>query len=136
MNEFITTTAMSALDDPCSLQPVSKSSFPKLFVYLCPHPQIGVKDCLGPGKVQKLLCAFIRWAATEDPAVTLEAPGADSTIIHKAMEIAEKGDVVVDRCGDMRHACWGGLVTMAASIKGWREVLSMVWPPIYEKSGE
>ena len=39
--------------------------------------------------------------------------------VHKAMEIAQKGDVVVvDRCGDMRHACWGGVVTLAASLRG------------------
>lgn len=52
-------------------------------------------------------------------AVTVKAPGADSTVVHKVMEIVEKGDiVVVDRCGDMRHACWGGVVTTAAFLRG------------------
>ncbi len=62
---------------------------------------------------------LVKGAKVAGPAVTVKAPGEDSTIIHKAVEIAEKGDVVViDRCGDMRHACWGGLITMAASIRG------------------
>jgi len=26
--------------------------------------------------------------------------------------------VVVDRCGDTLHACWGGVVTLAARLKG------------------
>ena len=34
------------------------------------------------------------------------------------MEIAQPGDVVViDRCGDRLHACWGGMVTLAAHLK-------------------
>jgi len=53
------------------------------------------------------------------PAVTVKTAGADSTVVHKVMEIAEPGDViVVDRCGDRLHACWGGVVTLAASVKG------------------
>lgn len=43
----------------------------------------------------------------------------DSTIVHKVMDFVEPGDVlVIDRCGDTIHACWGGVVTMAAHIKG------------------
>jgi 4-hydroxy-4-methyl-2-oxoglutarate aldolase len=53
------------------------------------------------------------------PAVTVKTPGADSTVVHKVMEIAEPGDVIViDRCGDRLHACWGGVVTLAAQLKG------------------
>ena len=35
------------------------------------------------------------------PAVTVKTPANDSTMVHKALEIALPGDViVVDRCGD------------------------------------
>lgn len=51
-------------------------------------------------------------------AFTVKTPGPDSTILHKAVDLAHPGDViVVDRCGDVLHACWGGAVTLAASIK-------------------
>lgn len=52
------------------------------------------------------------------PAVTVKTPGADSTVVHKVMEFIQPGDVVVvDRCGDGIHACWGGRVTLAAHLK-------------------
>ena len=38
-------------------------------------------------------------------AVTVRAPGADGTMVQYAMGLARPGDVlVVDRCGDTRHA--------------------------------
>lgn len=53
------------------------------------------------------------------PAVTVKTPANDSTMVHKVLEIAQPGDViVVDRCGDFMHACWGGVVTMAAHLRG------------------
>ena len=53
------------------------------------------------------------------PAVTVKTPGEDSTVVHKVMEMVRPGDiVVVDRCGDTIHACWGGVVTLAAHLKG------------------
>jgi regulator of RNase E activity RraA len=54
------------------------------------------------------------------PAVTVKTPANDSTMVHKVLEIAQPGDViVVDRCGDTMHACWGGVVTMAAHLRGF-----------------
>jgi regulator of RNase E activity RraA len=65
------------------------------------------------------LRCLVKGAKVVGPAVTVKTAGADSTVVHKATEIAQKGDVVVvDRCGDMRHACWGGVVTLAATLKG------------------
>ena len=53
------------------------------------------------------------------PALTVKTLGADSTVVHKAMELAKPGDVlVIDRCGDQKHACWGGMVTLSAHLKG------------------
>lgn len=52
-------------------------------------------------------------------AVTLRVPSIDSTLCHKVVEIAQPGDVIViDRCGDTTHACWGAAMTLAASLKG------------------
>ncbi len=52
-------------------------------------------------------------------AVTLSIPGADSTLLHHALGQLRPGDLlVVDRLGDTRHACWGGIVTAAAQRAG------------------
>lgn len=52
-------------------------------------------------------------------AVTLKIPSLDSTLCHKVIEMAGPGDViVVDRCGDSKHACWGAAVTVAAKAAG------------------
>jgi 4-hydroxy-4-methyl-2-oxoglutarate aldolase len=51
------------------------------------------------------------------PAVTLHQPGVDGTIMGYALGQVRPGDVlVVDRCGDMRHAGFGGLVCYAAKV--------------------
>jgi 4-hydroxy-4-methyl-2-oxoglutarate aldolase len=53
------------------------------------------------------------------PAITVRAHGIDSAIVHYAIDIAEPGDVIiVDRLGDMRYACWGGGVSLAAHVTG------------------
>jgi regulator of RNase E activity RraA len=52
-------------------------------------------------------------------AVTVQIPGADSTLLHHALGLLRPGDIlVVDRLGDDRHACWGGGVTVAAKAAG------------------
>jgi regulator of RNase E activity RraA len=53
------------------------------------------------------------------PAVTVHLPGFDGTIMGYAMGQVRPGDVlVVDRCGDVRHAAFGGLVCYAAKCAG------------------
>lgn len=53
------------------------------------------------------------------PAVTVRCFGTDSAIVHYAVDVAKAGDVViVDRLGDLRYACWGGGVALAAHSKG------------------
>lgn len=53
------------------------------------------------------------------PAVTVRIAGPDSTLLHHAVSSARPGDVlVIDRCGDTRHACWGGVTTYAARLAG------------------
>lgn len=51
------------------------------------------------------------------PAITIHQPGVDGTIMGYAMGQLRPGDVlVVDRCGDVRHAGFGGLVCYAAKV--------------------
>jgi 4-hydroxy-4-methyl-2-oxoglutarate aldolase len=58
----------------------------------------------------------IRIAGT---AVTVRAPGPDATIVHYAIGQARPGDIlVIDRCGDLKHACMGGAVAYAARKAG------------------
>lgn len=53
------------------------------------------------------------------PAFTVRALGADSAIVHYALELAAPGDViVVDRGGDREHACWGEMVSLSAQALG------------------
>jgi 4-hydroxy-4-methyl-2-oxoglutarate aldolase len=48
------------------------------------------------------------------PAVTVRAPGIDGTVVGYALGQVRPGDVlVIDRCGDHRHAAFGGLVAYA-----------------------
>lgn len=50
-------------------------------------------------------------------AVTVHQPGVDGTIVGYALGQLRPGDIlVVDRCGDMRYAGFGGLVAYAAKV--------------------
>jgi 4-hydroxy-4-methyl-2-oxoglutarate aldolase len=52
-------------------------------------------------------------------AVTVNAPGADGTIIPLAMGMLRRGDfLVIARGGDMKHAAWGGGLAYAAALIG------------------
>lgn len=53
------------------------------------------------------------------PALTLRMQGDDGAALVDALSVAEPGQViVVDRCGDLRHACWGAVTTCAAQARG------------------
>ena len=52
-------------------------------------------------------------------AVTLRIPGPDSALLHHLVSDLRPGDIVmIDRAGDDKHACWGGVVTNAAAVTG------------------
>ncbi|MGU3575546.1 RraA family protein [Brucellaceae bacterium C25G] len=52
-------------------------------------------------------------------AFTVRIAGADSATLHYALNMVRAGDIlVIDRCGDESHACWGGVVSYAAKIAG------------------
>ena len=61
-------------------------------------------------------CAAAGWRA---PRSRSPSQGPDSTLLHHALGLLRPGDIlVVDRLGDVRHACWGGGVTVAAKASG------------------
>lgn len=65
------------------------------------------------------LRAVLPDARVAGTAVTIAIPGADSTLLHHALGLVRPGDfLVIDRMGDARHACWGGVVTYAAKLAG------------------
>ena len=58
-------------------------------------------------------------ARISGPALTVRLPGDDGAALTDALSIVAPGQiVVVDRCGDMRHACWGAVTTHAALSRG------------------
>jgi len=53
------------------------------------------------------------------PAVTARLPPIDNIVLHKAIDFAEPGDVlVISVGGDTKYACWGGLMSLSAKLKG------------------
>lgn len=54
-------------------------------------------------------------------AVTLRLAANDSTLLHDVISTLRPTDILlIDRSGDNRHACWGGVVTNAAAICGFK----------------
>lgn len=50
-------------------------------------------------------------------AFTVKTTSYDSTMVHKAVSLAQEGDVlIIDRSGDTKHACVGGMVVYAAKV--------------------
>lgn len=51
-------------------------------------------------------------------AVTVRIPAQESKALHVAVSMAEEGDVlVIDRCGDKTHACFGEMVALCATVR-------------------
>ncbi|MDF2813623.1 MAG: RraA family protein, partial [Microvirga sp.] len=74
---------------------------------------------LHSGFVDRELRAVLPEKRVAGTAVTIRLPHADSTALHYLTKFVRPGDiVVVERCGDTRHACWGGVITHAMKIAG------------------
>lgn len=74
---------------------------------------------LHSGFVNRELRAVLPEKRVAGTAVTVRLPHADSTILHYLTKLVRPGDfVVVDRCGDDKHACWGGVVTHSMKLGG------------------
>lgn len=74
---------------------------------------------LTEGFMAPAIQALDRTSRVCGPALTVRLPGADSSALINALEQAKSGDVVViDRCGDLRHACFGAVMACAAVERG------------------
>lgn len=92
---------------------------PELVVLLQRVETATVGHVLHSGFADPDLRAVLPGVRVAGTAVTLRLPHADSTLLHHALGMVRPGDfLVIDRCGDRRHACWGGVVTVAARLAG------------------
>jgi 4-hydroxy-4-methyl-2-oxoglutarate aldolase len=74
---------------------------------------------LHSGFVDPAVRAYFPEMRIAGTAVTISSPGPDAVIIHHALGQCRPGDVlVIDRCGDHKHACAGGAVAYAARKAG------------------
>ena len=71
------------------------------------------------GFMSPSLVPIIKGVRAAGTAVTISTPGSDSTILHHAMGVLRRGDfLVIDRCGERVHSCWGGILNHAAKAIG------------------
>lgn len=57
--------------------------------------------------------------AVAGTAITVQCLGRDSAVVHKVMDLVQPGDIIViDRGGDMKYACWGEMMAIAAHKRG------------------
>ena len=83
----------------------------------CEEATIG--HVLHSGFVDRDIRAVLPSKRVAGTAVTIRIPHADSTALHYLTKLLRPGDIVViDRCGDTKHACWGGVVTHAMKNAG------------------
>ena len=74
---------------------------------------------LDQGFMANMIQALVPATRVFGPVLTVRLPGRDGTALVHALSTAEPGEIiVVDRCGDTRHACWGAVTTAAAQARG------------------
>ena len=74
---------------------------------------------LHSGFVDREIRAVLPGKRVAGTAVTIRIPHADSTALHYLTKLVRPGDVVmIDRCGDDKHACWGGVITHCMKMAG------------------
>ena len=102
-----------------TVTPMPAQSAPALVALLekCEVATIG--HVLHSGFLDREIRAVLPEKRVAGTAVTLRIPHADSTALHYLTKLVRPGDVVViDRCGDDKHAAWGGVITHAMKMAG------------------
>ncbi|OZA83536.1 MAG: hypothetical protein B7X76_07420 [Azorhizobium sp. 39-67-5] len=101
------------------VKPMPEQISPELVAELekCEVATIG--HVLHSGFVDREIRAVLPTKRVAGTAVTLRIPHADSTLLHYLTAYVRPGDIVViERCGDDKHACWGGVITNAMKSAG------------------
>jgi regulator of RNase E activity RraA len=81
-------------------------------------PTAHASDCLGRSVGGIGLSPFHGLGMMCGPAVTVRARPGDNLMIHKALSLAQPGDIiVVDGAGDLTQALVGGLMRTAAIVR-------------------
>ena len=91
-------------------QVVSASQFPVATLHEAAGKIGALPSILKPTSVSFQLCG---------PAVTVDSPGGDNLWIHRALYVAQPGDVlVVHVSGVYEHGYWGEIMSTAAQVRG------------------
>ncbi len=95
-----------------TINPMPKQIDASLIALLEKVETATVGHFLHSGFVDRRIAAVLPNKRIAGTAVTIRIPHADSALLHYLTAYVRPGDIVmVDRCGDDRHACWGGVIT-------------------------
>lgn len=95
-----------------NIHPMPKQITPDLVELLEKVETATVGHFLHSGFVDRYIRAVLPGKRVAGTAVTIRIPHSDSALLHWLTAEVRPGDIVlVDRCGDDRHACWGGVIT-------------------------
>jgi regulator of RNase E activity RraA len=102
-----------------TIKPMPDQIAPELVELLEQVEVATIGHVLHSGFVDPAICAVLPHKRVAGTAVTLRIANADSTLLHYITQLVRPGDIVlIDRCGDVRHACWGGVITNAMKMAG------------------
>lgn len=101
------------------INPLPPQIDPTLLKLLASAEPATIGHFLHTGFMDPAIRGFSRDVRIAGTAVPIRVPGVDGTMVHYALGQVRPGDVLVmDRCGDMRHAAFGGAVAYAARVAG------------------
>lgn len=99
---------------------IQKRPNKKVVEELASFPTPNIADAMGRFRVMDpgIKC-ITKGKITAGPAVTVMVRPGDNLMVHKAIETAQPGDViVVNTCGNSNSAVWGELMTLSAIKRG------------------
>jgi 4-hydroxy-4-methyl-2-oxoglutarate aldolase len=107
-----------------TLNPLPPQIDPELIALLGSAEPATIGHFLDFGFVDPAIHALYQVPRIAGTAVTVRFAGFDSTLMHYALGQLRPGDVLmVDRCGDTRHAAVGGGVAFSAKAAGAKGIV-------------
>ena len=107
-----------------TLNPLPPQIDPELIALLASAEPATIGHFLDFGFVDPAIHALYQVPRIAGTAVTVRFAGFDSTLLHYALGQVRPGDVlIVDRCGDTRHAAVGGGVAFSAKAAGAKGIV-------------